>query len=100
MALQRVPVTTDIRQTFDTALDGQLVRFTVWWQPFDSQWYMSLEYQTGERIISGRRLIVGQDVLAGVVSSFHGSLVVDGISDTIGVESWNVTHDLIYDSEG
>ena len=101
MTLQNLAVTTDIRQTFDTVLDGQLVRLTVWWQPFDSHWYLSLEWQTGEKIASSRRLIEGQDALAGVVTPFRGSLVVHGLGDEeFGVDSWGISHQLIFDSEG
>ena len=80
-------------------MDRQLVRLTVWWQPYDRNWYLSLAYQTGAGIISGRRLITGQNVMAGVVSEFHGSIVVYGLDDEIGLGAWEVSHELLYDSE-
>lgn len=100
MTLQRVPVTNDARQTFDCALDGQLVRLSVWFQPYDAAWYLSLAYQTGTKIVSGRRLATDQNILAGVVSDFHGSITPVGIEATIGRRAWDITHEIIYDSEG
>ena len=100
MTLQKIPVSNDLRQTFDTALGDQLVRFTVWWQPFDSSWYLSLAWQTGANILTGRRLVVEQNVLAGIVTTFNGSIVVHGIEEEIGREAWDVTHEIIFDSEG
>ena len=99
MALLSVPVSSDVRQTFDTVLAGQLVRFSVWWQPLDGHWYLSLAWQTDVRIISGVRMVTGVNLLSGLVSDFVGSLVVYGLNDQIGRDAWGVTHELIFDSE-
>ena len=100
MPIQTVPISNDARQNFDTTLDGQLVRFDVWWQAYDGAWYFSLAWQSGTKIISGARLVVGVNLLSGVVSEFTGSLTVRGLSNLIGFEAWGVTHLLYYDSEG
>ena len=100
MTLQKVPVQNVDRQTFDVELGAQLVRFGVWWQPSDRSWYMSLEFQDGTRVFSGRRLVAGQNMLSGVVSDFSGSIVVHGLTAEIGREAWDVTHEVIFDSEG
>ena len=100
MALQRLPVTTDVRQFFMTSLGGQLVRIDVWWQPSDENWYLSLAWQSGRRIVSGRRLVTDVDVLVGIVSDFSGALVVYGLTERIGRDSWLTSHELIFDSGG
>ena len=100
MTLQNIDISNDVRQTLDTVLAEQLVRFDVWWQPFDEHWYLSLSWQTGVRVISGVRLVTGADLLTGIVSDFSGSLRVYGAFDSIPFGAWGVSHQLLFDSEG
>ena len=97
---QRIPLTTRARETFRTILDGQPVRITVWWQPLDASWYMSLTKATiaREPIVTGVRLL-GQGVpLAGQALNFKGQFYVEGLGDP-GREAWGSTHKLLYLSE-
>ena len=100
MAILSIPLSNDARQTVSTALDGQMVDMDVWWQPSDEHWYISLLFQNEDTaIIAGRRMLHEIDVLAGVATSFSGSITPLGVSEVIGRNAWGITHELIYRSQ-
>ena len=98
MATQRVELTNDSRQRFDTQLGDQLLRIDAWWQPSDRHWYCSVALQDGTALLAGRRLITGQDLFAGLVRDFSGTLRPHGLEDQIGPLAWGQTHELIYET--
>ena len=96
--MQSVLLTTAPRQTFDTVLDGQTVTMTVWWQPLDGSWYLSVTDATGAKVASGRRMAVGVRLIR--AAGFTGDLAVAsnqaGNTDEVGREGWGDSHTLFY----
>ena len=93
---QQVILTDDARQTFRTVLDGQSVRVTVWWQPDDESWYISLAWLDRRPIVSGVRLVSGGFPLRRVETDFLGELYVSGPNTEPMREAWSTTHEVLY----
>ena len=92
---QALTLTTDARQTFRTVLGSQSVRVTLWWQPDDATWYVTLAFLDGQPIVTGRRLVSGGRVLQDLVTDFVGDLVTVGAGEP-GREAWDGTHKVLY----
>ena len=60
------------RQSIATVVQRQAIRLSVWRQPFDGRWYASLWFPEDTPIVIGRKLTLGQTLLAGVRSDFVG----------------------------
>ena len=77
--------------------DGRLI---VWWQPSDRAWYMSVERPVNTRLVSGRRMTVGVDLISEVEADV--SLTVWPLSDNDvvvdpGRDAWRRgTHILVW----
>ena len=93
--VQEIFITNDARLTFRTVLDGQSVQLWFWWQPSDANWYMSMSFTTGVRIISGLRLVESEDLMRGLVTDFNGRLAVGGPGRP-GRTAWGETHRLFF----
>ena len=52
-----IPLADADRQQFDVRLGARIARLTVWRQPSDGGWYISVERPVGTRLASGRRLV-------------------------------------------
>ena len=89
-----VPITNDARQRFRIVLGGQSASMVMWWQPSDEAWYLT--FRLGETYVaSSMRLVEGGAPLEGILSSFEGQLLVDGVGDP-GREAWTESHNLLY----
>ena len=94
-----LPVTNTFNQSFKTTLDGQAVKFTIWYQDIGEGWHCSMEFQNGTGIISGARLNSGSPMLFNTVSDFLGDIVpVPTIAPhyELGRQPWDETHILVY----
>jgi len=85
-----IRLTDDARQTFRTSLGGQSVRLTVWWQPSDERWYLSVD-----GIASGTRLVEGGWPLLGLNHGLGGEVYVYGPGEP-GRHAWVQTHSLLF----
>ena len=92
---QVIEVGDSVRETFRTILGGQNVRLTLWWQPFDAHWYLSLAWLDRRAIVSGVRLVENATPLLDVQGSFQGQLFVSGVG-VPGRRAWTSTHVLFY----
>ena len=96
--MQSIPLTDSPRQTFDVTLGGQTVGLTIWWQPLDSSWYLSMRDSAGDPIAAGRRMAL--DVRLVRSRNFEGDLAVVGIdpatTEEVGRMGWTETHGLYY----
>lgn len=97
--MQIIPVIQSFNQSFQTLLNGQDVKFTIWYQDIGEGWFCSIEFADGTKIISGARLNSGSPLLQSTVSDFEGDIVpVPTIAPyyELGREPWNTTHILTY----
>lgn len=100
---QQIPATHAGRQTFITILGAQEVRISLWWQPNDSAWYMTLEHPVGTPIVVGRRIMFESGILSGVSSDFVGNIHPRSLTEDAsepGLRAWGTTHILVYDPRG
>ena len=51
-------------QEFRISLDGQLFRLAVTWNERDAAWYLDLTDADGTLLLAGRKLVLGQALLA------------------------------------
>ena len=98
----QIPLRNVPRQSLKVTLDGQIVIFTVWWQPFDKHWYATIEtfYVVLAR---SRRLQANIDLLSGISVTFDGVLSVlqQGEVEQIPGPSenpWGRTHSLVWEA--
>lgn len=92
---RQILLSDDPRQTFRTILGGQSVRVRAWWQPFDSAWYLTLQFTDGRGICSGVRLVEGGRPLDDDIGDFVGGIAVVGVGEP-GRTAWTSTHRLVY----
>jgi len=85
-----VRLTTNARQTFTTRLAGKTFRLSVWWQPSDEHWYLSVEGAA-----EGVRLVEAGMPLAGLRPSIGGQLYVVGAGEP-GRHAWGQTHQMVF----
>lgn len=97
--MQIIPVIQSFNQAFQTLLNGQDVKFRIWYQDIGEGWFCSMEFANGTKIISGARLNSGSPLLQSTVSGFEGDVVpVTTIAQysELGREPWGATHILVY----
>ena len=97
--MQLIPITNTFNQSFKTSLNGQAVKFTIWYQDIGEGWFCTLEFQDGRGIISGARLNSGAPMLFNTVSDFLGEVVPVSTIATyyeLGRQPWGNTHILAY----
>lgn len=98
--MQIIPVTNDFNQQFTTALGDQNVKFRIWYQGIGDGWYMSLEYSTGEKIVSGFRINTGSPIITSALTDFVGNIVCVSTAEKRlepGKDApWGETHLLVY----
>ena len=99
MPTQQLPISNDYRQQVDTILGGQRVRMKVWWQPRDA-WYFTLEFPIGTPVVTGRRIVVGSDLVP-PYAGFVGNVACIRLQDEAGEpgpdQPWSTTHVLAYE---
>lgn len=67
MALLKIPVAPGLAaQRFTTVLDGKRWRFRLKWLQRVERWHLSIAYDNGTPLISGKALAAGADLLASV----------------------------------
>lgn len=96
MALE-IPVTNSPRQSLTVVLDGQEMAISIWYQPSDEGWYISVEHPVATPAVTGRRLNSGTSVFADLLSPIRGDIHVVG-PDDMGDAPWGDegTHHLIW----
>lgn len=97
MAVSRIPLLDTPRQSMFLRLGGVDVRLVVWWQPRDRAWYASLEIPAGTPAVSGRRIVVDGDVLAGRIAEVSGYLRCRALTVPVeepGPNAWAGSHAL------
>lgn len=91
-----IPIEDAAHQSLLIALGERRVRLSVWWQPSDAAWYLSVDTASGEGIARGRRLTA--DGVAVTAQGF-GSIRMDGPSDPTRAAWRDGTHRLIWAAE-
>jgi len=97
--MDTIPVSNEFNQSFKTVLNGQAVKFTIWYQDIGAGWHCTMEFQDGTGIISGARLNSGSPMLFNTVSDFEGDIVpVPTIAPyyELGRQPWGETHILTF----
>ncbi len=87
--MQRVPITSDLRQRFQTTLGEISYNFEIWWQPSDENWYFSID-----QILSGARIVEGGEYLKNNLS-FPGFLSIEG-TGPLKTDAWETTHAMVF----
>ena len=98
--MQRIPLTNDFTQRFDTVLNNQSISIRVWYQEIGSGWYFSMSFQGGSDIVTGHRIKTGSPMLSAISSSFIGNIVCIPLSDQLSEPGrnspWGDTHVIAY----
>lgn len=98
--MQVLPLTNNFAQTFSTSLNNQSVLVRVWYQDISDGWFFSMEFTSGEKIVSGYRINTGSPILTSISSNFLGNIVCISTAEKTlepGKESpWGETHLLLY----
>ena len=77
------------------------MRLVVWWQPRDRAWYASVEIPAGTPAVSGRRLVVDGDLLAGRMTEVPGYLRCRSVTVPVeepGPNAWAGSHALQHET--
>ena len=97
--MQFVPLVTADRQTLRTALGGQTVDLTVWYQPLSRAWYLTL-VRDAAALAVGRQLAPWIRVLRVDPRLLDGDLIVISQvgqeSSPLGEDAWTDSHGLFY----
>ena len=95
----RIPLLDTDRQSVILRLSDQDCRLRLWWQPYDSAWYASLEIPTGTVHVQSVRLASGSSLLERVVNPLAGDLTVRKLAPNAGEpmrNAWDNTHELLW----
>lgn len=98
--MQILPLTNDFSQVFRTVLDNQEVDIRIWYQDIGAGWFLSMQFSTGIKIVSGYRINNGSPILKSISSDFIGDLIcipsIEKTAEPGKDQPWNNTHLLIY----
>ena len=100
MAVIGIPLQNIPRQQMEILADGKLMRITVWWQPNDSSWYLSLETPPGTLVIAGRRITLNRPLLPHT-SAVSGNIFcrkIQSLSDVLDRTAWPDKFRLVFES--
>lgn len=92
MSAKQIPLANVDRQSLTCTLGDSLHKVTVWQQPSDKGWYISIEKPPGTALAQGRRITLGE--------AFSGGFKCVSLSAAAsepGDDPWGATHALIYD---
>ena len=95
-----IPLLNIPRQSLVVRLSEMSVGVTVWWQSTDLSWYVSLDVPVRVPVVSGVRLALDTDALAGLVHPLAGGVWCRSRSDMRiepGSAPWLDTHRLVYE---
>ena len=61
--MKRIPIVDAPHQKFTVSLDKQSYQFMLWYNSREDRWYLSLTDAAGALIVSGIKLVVGNELI-------------------------------------
>ena len=96
-----LPLLAADRQTFVVRLGEMDCTLSLWWQPWDSGWYASMEVPTNNPILTGKRVTLNGGLLDRLPDVLPGNIVCRGLavsSDEPGYTAFATpTHAMVWE---
>ena len=96
-----LPLLAADRQTFVVRLGDMDCTLSLWWQPWDSGWYASMEVPTNNPILTGKRVTLNGGLLDRLPDVLPGNIVCRGLavsSDEPGYTAFATpTHAMVWE---
>lgn len=96
MPAVEIPLLKVARQSMSVVMDNNEWGISLWWQPNDRNWYISVSNVNDDMIVTGRRMVSQEKVLPDRYRvNLWCELIPGAETNVLGENPWGETHRLI-----